>query len=89
MLIRTIFWSTEKYSTQMISKDGYQASPDDAVAIDNIRKPPKTVGELHSLSRFLGHYRCHVKNFSINLKPLYDLLKVENNLLVIKAPKEK
>ena len=49
----------------MISKDGYQASPDDAVAIDNIRKPPKTVGELHSLSRFLGHYRCYVKNFSL------------------------
>ena len=37
----------------------------------------------------LGYYRGHVKNFSIILKPLYDLLKVANNSLEIKAPSRK
>ena len=35
---------------------------------------------------FLGYYRGYVKIFSIILKPLHDLLKVENNSLEIKAP---
>ena len=50
--------------------------PDDEVALENFRKPPKTVGEFRSLLGFLGYYRGHVKNFSIILKLLYDLLKV-------------
>ena len=78
-----------KYLGQIISKDGYQANPDDAVALENFPKPPKTVGELRSLLGFLGYYRGYVKNFSIILKPLYDLLKVENNSLEIKEPNRK
>ena len=73
----------------MILKDGCQADPDDAAALENVQKPLKTVGELRSLLRFLGYYRGYLKNFSIILKPLYDLLKVENNLPEIKATKGK
>ena len=78
-----------KYLGQIISKDGYQADPDDAVALENVWKPPKTVRELRSLLGFLKYYQGYVKNFSIILKPLYDLLKVENNSLKIKEPNRK
>ena len=61
-----------KYLGRIISKDGHQAYTDDAVALKNFRKPPKTVEELRSRLGFLGYYRGYVKNFSIILKPFYD-----------------
>ena len=64
-----------KYLRCLISKDRYGADPQDSIALEKFRAPPKTVGELHSLLGFLGYYRCYVKNFSKILKPLYDLLK--------------
>ena len=70
-----------KHLGRIISKDGHQADLDDAVALENFRKPRKIVGELHSLLGFLGYYRGYVKTFLIILEPLYDLLKVENNSL--------
>ena len=73
---------------RIISKDDYQADPNDAAALENFRKPPKTVGELRSLLEFLGYYRGYVKNFSIILKPIYDLLKGDSSK-EIKPPKEK
>ena len=78
-----------KHLGRIISKDGHQADLDDAVALENFRKPRKIVGELHSLLGFLGYYRGYVKTFLIILEPLYDLLKVENNSLEIKAPNRK
>ena len=63
--------------------------PSDAVACKNFWKLPKTVGELHSLLGFLWYYGGYVKNVSIILNPLYDLFKVENNSLKIKAPNRK
>ena len=83
-----LFKQKVKYLGRIISKDGYQADPNDAVALENFRKPPKTVGELRSLLGFLGYYRGHVKNFSIILKPIYDLLK-EDSSKEIKSPKGK
>ena len=80
------FKQKEKYLGQIISKDGYQADPDDASVLENFRKSPKTVGEICLLLGFLRYYRDSVKIFSSILKPLYDLLKVENDLLEIKAP---
>ena len=72
----------------IISKDGYQADSNDVVALENFRKPPKTVGELRSLLGFLGYYRGYVKRFSIILKPIYDLLKGDSSK-EIKPPKGK
>ena len=83
------FKQKEKYLGQMISKDEYQADPDDASVLENFRKSPKTVGEICLLLGFLRYYRGYVKKFSGILKPLYDLLKVENDLLEIKAPNTK
>ena len=77
------------YLGHITSKDRYHVNPDDAVALANFQKPPKTVVELRSLLGFLCHYQGYVKNFSIILKPLYDLLKVENNSPEIKAPNRK
>ena len=74
-----LFKQKVKYLGRIISKEGYQADPDDAVAIENFRKPPKTVGELRSLLGFIGYYRGYVKNFSIILKPIYDLLKGDSS----------
>ena len=70
-----LFKQKVKYLGRIISKDGYQADPNDAAALEKFRKPPNTVGELRSLLGFLGYYRGYVKNFFIILKPIYDLLK--------------
>ena len=55
-----------KYPEQIISKDGYQANPDDTAALKNFRKPPKTVGELRLLLGFFGYYRGYVKYFQLS-----------------------
>ena len=55
-----------KYPEQIISKDGYQANPDDTAALKNFRKPPKTVGELRLVLGFFGYYRGYVKNFQLS-----------------------
>ena len=77
-----------KYIEHTILKDRYQAYPDDAVALENFRKPPKTVGELRSRLGFFGYYRGDVKNFSIILKPLNNILKGESNSQEIKTQKK-
>lgn len=74
-----------KYIEHTILKDRYQAYPDDAVALENFRKPPKTVGELRSRLGFFGYYRGYVKNFSIILKSLNNVLKGESNSQEIKT----
>ena len=83
-----LFKQKVKYLGGIISKDGYQADSNDVVALENFRKPPKTVGELRSLLGFLGYYRGYVKRFSIILKPIYDLLKGDSSK-EIKPPKGK
>lgn len=83
-----LFKQKVKYLGRIISKEGYQADPNDAVALEKFRKPPKTVGELRSLLGFIGYYRSYVKNFSIILKPIYDLLKGDSSQEV-KTPKGK
>ena len=74
-----------KYIEHTILKDRYQAYPDDAVALENFRKTSKTVGELRSHLGFFGYYRGYVKNFSIILKPLNNILKGESNSQEIKT----
>ena len=74
-----------KYIEHTVLKDRYQAYPDDAVALENFRKTSKTVGELRSHLGFFGYYRGYVKNFSIILKPLNNILKGESNSQEIKT----
>ena len=63
-----------RYLGRLISSEGYRPDPEDTVALEKFRTPPKTVGEVRSLLGFLGYYRCYVRDFSKMVKPLYDLL---------------
>ena len=59
----------------LISGEGYRPDPEDVKALDKCKVPPKNVGELRSIMGLLGYYRCYLKNFSLRLKPVYDLLQ--------------
>ena len=48
------------------------------MALENVCTSPKTVVVFRSLLKFLGCYRGCVKDFSIILMPLYDLLKMSS-----------
>ena len=73
-----LFKREVKYLGRMISAEGYRPDPENTKALDKCLEPPKTVGQLRSLIGFLGYYRTYVKNFSIKMKTVYDLLQVEN-----------
>ena len=66
-----------KYLGRLISAEGYRPDPENTKALDECLKPPETVGNLRSLLGFLGYYRNFVMDFSRKMKPVYDLLKVE------------
>ena len=73
-----------RYLGRLISENGYRPDPADVQALDRCKVAPVTVGQLRSLLGFLGYYRTYIPNFSIKLKPVYDLLqktegKSENN----------
>ncbi len=73
-----LFKKEVKYLGRLISAKGYRPDPENTRALDKCLEPPKTVGQLRSLIGFLGYYRTYVKDFSIKLKTVYDLLQVEN-----------
>ena len=62
-----------------MSQDGYRPDPEDTKALEKFRAPPKNVGEVRTLVGFLGYYRNYVKDFSKKMKPVYDLLKADND----------
>ena len=66
-----------RYLGRLVSEQGYRPDPEDTASIEKFREPPKTIGELRSLLGFMGYYRCYVKDFSLRVKPMYDLLKVD------------
>ena len=63
-----------KYLGKIISEKGYRDDPINTEAIEKLREPPKTVGDLAKLLGFLGYYRQSIENFSRNVKPIYDIL---------------
>ena len=68
-----------RYLGRLISEQGYRADPENTVALNACKTPPKTVGNVRTLLGFLGYYRNFVKDFSRRMKPVYDLLKSEGN----------
>ena len=78
-----------KYVGSLVSAKGYRPDPENTKALDKCLEPPKTVGQLRSLIGFLGYYRTYVKNFSIKLKAVYDLLQVDNSVGSGKAARRK
>ena len=69
-----------RYLGRLVSKNGYRPDPENTAALDECLKAPKTIGNLRSLLGFLGYYRNFVMNFSKKMKPVYDLLKVEEEV---------
>ena len=67
-----------RYLGRLVSAEGYRADPEDVKALEKFRVAPKTVGEVRSLLGFLGYYRSYVRDFAKILKPVYDLLKLDN-----------
>ena len=66
-----------RYLGRLISGEGYRPDPENTSALNVSRNAPKTVGKLRSLLGFIGYFRNFVKDFSRKLKPVYDLLKIE------------
>ena len=84
-----LFKREVKYLGRLVSEKGYRPDPENTKALDKCLEPPKTVGQLRSLIGFLGYYRTYVKNFSIKLKAVYDLLQVDNSVGSGKAARRK
>ena len=70
-----LFKREVKYLGRLVSEKGYRPDPENTKALDKCLVPPKTVGQLRAVIGFLGYYRTYVQNFSIKLKPVYDLLQ--------------
>ena len=47
----TLFKREVKHLGRLISKNWYRADPQDSIALEKFRAPPKTVGELRPLLR--------------------------------------
>ena len=77
-----------RYLGRLVSGGGYRPDPADTVVLETFRTPPKTVGELRSLLGLLGYYRCYVKDFSKQVKPLYDLLRKDAEVKVMNKKKK-
>ena len=68
-----------RYLGRLVSGEGFRMDPKDTEALERFREPPTNVGELRSLLGLFGYYRCYVKDFARRVKPLYDLLKSDEN----------
>ena len=64
-----------RYLGRLISENGYRPDPADVKALEKVKIPPKTIGNLRSVIGFLSYYRTYIKNFSIKMKPIYELLQ--------------
>ena len=64
-----------RYLGRLISENGYRPDPADVKALEKVKIPPKTIGNLRSVIGFLGYYRTYIRDFSIKMKPIYDLLQ--------------
>ena len=77
---KCVFARTEvRYLGRLISEKGYRPDPENTVALNACKTPPKTVGQVRTLLGFLGYYRNFVQDFSRKMKPVYELLKSEGN----------
>ena len=65
-----------KYLGKTISQKGYKDDPINPEAIEKLREPPKTVGDLRKLLEILGYYRQSIENISRKAKPIYDILSL-------------
>ena len=74
-----LFKQEVSFLGRLVSQHGYCMEPK-ATSVVQMWKhtTPSTVGDVRKLVGLLGVYRRHIKNFSQQAKPIYDLLKEEN-----------
>ena len=66
-----------RFLGRLVSKEGYRPDPKDVEALQACKIPPENIGKVRSLLGFLGYYRTYVEGFSKKMKPVYDLLQME------------
>ena len=71
-----LFKREVSYLGRIISGSGYTVDPSNIEAVvSKINKKPQTITELRSLLGLIGYFRRSIPNFSKTAKPLYDILK--------------
>ncbi|CAB4028976.1 Hypothetical predicted protein [Paramuricea clavata] len=74
-----LFKQEVSFLGRLVSQNGYCMDPKATSAVQIWKHTtPSTVGDVQKLVGLLGVYRRHIKNFSQQAKPIYDLLKEEN-----------
>ena len=66
-----------KYLGKIVSREGYRDDSVTTEAIEQLKSPPNTVGDLRQKLGFIGYYRNSIEDFSRKAKPLYELLTKE------------
>ena len=60
--------------------EGYKLHPSAITPVLRLKETsPKTIRDVRKLMGFLNYYRGYIPNFSTIAKPIYDILKLENN----------
>ncbi len=74
-----LFKQEVSFLGRLVSQHGYRMDPKATNAVQIWKRTtPSTVGDVRKLVGLLGVYRRHIKNFSQQAKPIYDLLKEQN-----------
>ena len=64
----------------VVSAEGYKLGPFAINLSPRLKEtPPKTMRDVRKLMDFLNYYRRYIPNISTIAKPIYDILKLENN----------
>jgi hypothetical protein len=64
----------------IVSAEGYTLDPSTVSPVLRLKETlPKTVKDVRKLMGFLNYYRRYIENFSSIAKPIYDLLKSDDD----------
>lgn len=75
-----IFQKQIRYLGHLVTTHGHTVDPSDQEAVLKLKDQKfQTVGDVRKVMGFIGYYRCYIPNFSRRAKPIYDLLKDEND----------
>ena len=75
-----IFQKQIRYLGHLVTTHGHTVDPSDQEAVLKLKDQKfQTVGDVRKVMGFIGYYRSYIPNFSRRAKPIYDLLKDEND----------
>lgn len=85
-----MFRKQVRYVGRLVSEKGVHIDPRDLEAVRSLEeKTPQTVGDVRRLLGFLSYYRSYIQDFSRIVKPVYELLKVTNNVSALQPHQAK